>query len=270
MSADGTLAALQSLRWTSHNLELAPGVCTRPGEPLLRDEVRTRTVFRELRRFLPGPVAGRRALDLGCLEGGFTVELARAGFDALGVEGRASNVAICRALATHLAWPNLRFEHRDVKALEPAVHGRFDAVLCLGLLYHLDDPAGFLALLGRLTTGHAVLFLDTHVAPADDAAWAACSMHAALSPLVRHDASGLALEGRWFHEYDGPDDAAPDVAWMSVSNARSFWPTEPALIRALVAAGFARVFPLYGCFPIDDEFALRRQHSRAWYVAVKD
>ncbi len=264
------LDELLALDWTSHTIEIAPGVQTRPGQPLLRDEVRTRAVMRELRRHAmrDGRGDGRRALDLGCLEGGFTVELARAGFDALGVEGRASNFAKCEALARHLALPGLRFELRDVKALDEATHGRFDAVLCLGLLYHLDDPMAFVEHLAReLTTPNAVMFLDTHVAPPDEAALAGFGGRAALSPLVTLAHRGHDHAGRWYHEYDGAQ--APDEAWTSVSNARSFWPTEPALIAALLRGGWDRVYTIYGTFEIGEEFALRRQYSRAWYVAVK-
>ncbi len=267
MTTTGDLLALD---WTGHAIEIAPGVSTRPGQPLLRDEVRMRAVMRELRRHAmrDGRGDGLRAVDLGCLEGGFTVELARAGYDALGIEGRASNHAKCAALAGHLALPGLRFELCDVKALTETTHGRFDVVLCLGLLYHLDDPMAFVEQLTReLTTSRATMFLDTHVAPPDDAALAGFGGRAALSPLVTLTHRGHDYAGRWYHEYDG--SLAPDEAWTSVSNARSFWPTEPALIAALLRGGWERVYPIYGSYEIGEELALRRHYSRAWYVAVK-
>ena len=267
-----SLDDLQRLPWTSHNIELAPGVFTLPGQPALHDEPRARTIRRELQRFSPrldGP-SGLRGLDLGCLEGGFSLELARLGLQVLGIEGRDSNFVKCQALAEHLALPQLRFELCDVKALSGSRHGRFDVVLCLGLLYHLDDPAAFLATLGcELTAERAVMFLDTHVAPPDDAALAAFKGRSALSPLTatRHDGHDYA--GRWYHEYDA-GTPVPDEAWTSVSNARSFWPTEAALIAMLVRGGFSSVYPVYGNFEIGHEFALRREYSRGWYVAVKE
>jgi 2-polyprenyl-3-methyl-5-hydroxy-6-metoxy-1,4-benzoquinol methylase len=39
--------------------------------------------------------------------------------------------------------------------------GRFDAVLALGLLYHLDDPYAFLSNIAGLCDGFAVI--DTHI-----------------------------------------------------------------------------------------------------------
>lgn len=267
-----SLDDLQRLDWTSHNIELAPGVFTLPGQPLLHDEPRARTIRRELKRFAArdGTLAGQRALDLGCLEGGFSLELAHQGLKVLGVEGRDSNFLKCQALAEHLALPQLRFELSDVKALTPERHGRFDIVLCLGLLYHLDDPATFLALLGReLTPERAVMFLDTHIAPPDDVALAGFEGHSALSPLVTTRHEGHDYAGRWYHEYDGAAPV-PDEAWTSVSNPRSFWPTEAALITMLVRGGFSGVYPVYGNFEIGQEFALRREYSRAWYVVVKE
>lgn len=267
---------LQRLHWTSHNIELAPGVHTLPGQPLLRDEPRARTLHRELQRFAAPPgsrsgsLAGQRALDLGCLEGGFSLELARQGVQVLGIEGRDSNFVKCQALAEHFALPQLGFELSDVKALHPERQGRFDLVLCLGLLYHLDDPAAFLAQLGRdLTNERAVMFLDTHVAPPDDAALAGFEGRSALSPLVTTQHEGHDYAGRWYHEYDSAAPA-PDEAWTSVSNPRSFWPTEAALITMLIRGGFSGVYPVYGNFEIGQEFALRREYSRAWYVVVKE
>jgi hypothetical protein len=113
------------------------------------------------------------------------------------------------------------------------------------------------------------MFLDTHIAPLDDAAMADFDGRAALGGLQTLPHGGHSYAGRWYHEYDSQQEA-PDEAWTSVSNARSFWLTEPALIRALIGGGFTSVFPIYGQFEIDQEFALRRQYSRAWYVAVKE
>lgn len=267
-----SLDQLQRLQWTSHNIELTPGVFTLPGQPLLRDEPRARTLHRELQRFAArnGSLAGQRALDLGCLEGGFSLELARQGVQVLGVEGRDSNFVKCQALAEHLALPQLRFELSDVKTLSAQRHGRFDLVLCLGLLYHLDDPAAFLSHLGReLTNERAVMFLDTHVAAPDEATLAGFEGRSALSSLTTTHHEGHDYAGRWYHEYDSAAPA-PDEAWTSVSNPRSFWPTETALIAMLIRGGFSGVYPVYGNFEIGQEFALRRQHSRSWYVVVKE
>ena len=258
--------------WTGHNIALGAGQCTLPGQPLLEHDVRAHAIRRELQRFVArdGSLAGLRLLDLGCLEGGYSLEMARADMQVLGIEGRESNYRKCRMLAEYFALPNLQFELTDVKALTPARHGLFDAVLCLGLLYHLDQPMAFLEQLARtLTAPRALMFLDTHVAPPDEAALAAFEGRHALSPLQTMAHAGHAYEGRWYHEY--PSGAAvPDEAWTAVSNARSFWPTEKALIAALCRAGFSRVFALYGNFEIGEEFALRARHSRAWYVVMKE
>ena len=212
MTTRPTLDQLRGLHWTSHNIELAPGVCTLPDQPLLRDDARARSIHRELLRFAApgGTLSGQRALDLGCLEGGYSLELALDGVQVLGVEGRESNFVKCQALAAHFALPQLRFELCDVKALTTERHGRFDLVLCLGLLYHLDEPVRFLKTLGHeLTNERAVMFLDTHVAPPDDAAMADFQNRAALSDMQRVVDDGHVYAGRWYGEYDA-GAVAPD------------------------------------------------------------
>lgn len=263
---------IASQTWTGHNIELGDGLQTLPGRPLEAHTVRARVIQRELRRTLAqgGSLAGLKLLDLGCLEGAYSLALAQLGMQVLGVEGRESNFCKCELIQQYFALSNLRFEQADVKVLNPAQHGVFDAVLCLGLLYHLDEPLAFLEQLGHtLTAPRAVMFLDTHVAPPDDAALAACEMRPALSPLVAVDHGGHSYAGRWYHEY--PSDApVPDEAWTAVSNARSFWPTERALISALCRSGFSSVHAVYGSFEIGEEFALRQRFSRAWYVVLKE
>ena len=189
-------------------------------------------------------------------------------------------------LATYFAGPKARWildnvpgareQAEDLWALHPWTHpeGKWRRVLGPALDLLIKDrwfspvQLAFVEHLAReLTTPNAVMFLDTHVAPPDEVALAGFGGRVALSPLVTLAHRGHDYAGRWYHEYDGAH--APDEAWTSVSNARSFWPTEPALIAALLRGGWDRVYPIYGTFEIGEEFALRRQYSRAWYVAVK-
>lgn len=268
----GLLRRIQAVRWTSHNFRVSAEHTTMDvaEQPLVGDLVKTRTIKRTLRRFMgrDGSLAGRRVIDLGCLEGGIALEMAREDMDVLGVEGRAANFEKCRLLADYFALPTLRFEHLDVKQLSPATHGHFDAALCLGLLYHLDDPAGFLRTLATMIRPGGVIFLDTHVAPVEPAALADCLFREALSELTEIALGEQRYAGRWFHEYD-EHAAGSDNEWAAVSNHRSFWPTHDALLRALYHAGFQEIYTLNGCFEIDKELRSRREYSRAWYAAVR-
>jgi len=70
--------------FTAHNIRLDDGSFTKPEQPWqMEDLVLLKFTKQFLRTLFPDGVAGKRVVDLGCLEGGYTVEMARAGFDAL-------------------------------------------------------------------------------------------------------------------------------------------------------------------------------------------
>jgi len=84
----------------------------------------------------------RTILELGSLEGGHTIALARRpGVErVLGIEARASNIARARFAQELLRIDNLDFVEADLEKADLVSFGKFDAVLCSGLLYHLPEP----------------------------------------------------------------------------------------------------------------------------------
>jgi len=58
-----------------------------------------------LRLTFPAGIAGKRLVDLGCLEGGYAVEFARDGFDTLGIEVRQSNFKNCQRVKAATIFP---------------------------------------------------------------------------------------------------------------------------------------------------------------------
>ena len=71
--------------FTAHNIVLNDGTFTRPDSPVTAEEPVTRAVMRSLDIFFPpSERKGKTIVDLGCLEGGYTVEFARAGFEEWG------------------------------------------------------------------------------------------------------------------------------------------------------------------------------------------
>ncbi len=148
--------------FTAHNIRFEDGTVTMPGHPsLLSDEPRCKGTMRLLRMLFGQELAGRRIADLGCLEGGYTVEFARAGMDALGVEVRQSNYENCAEVQRKIGLPNLRFVRDDV--WNTPNYGTFDVIYCCGLLYHLDRPHEFLKMLGSIA--RTAVILNTHFAP---------------------------------------------------------------------------------------------------------
>jgi SAM-dependent methyltransferase len=252
------VARIRALVWTGHNIPLSESESTLGRETaLIGDDPRTRTIKRLIRRFC-GQKRPVRVADLGSLEGGLSLELAREGWEVTGIEGRRSNFEKAELIRLHFNLPNLRFEFRDVKTLDPAA-GTFDAVVCCGLLYHLDDPFSFLQTLRKLVVPDGLLFVDTHVAPEDPSSG---PYAAQLSP----PATLGGYEGRWFAEPS--QGSVLDQQWSAVSNERSFWPTHRSLIRSIYRAGFPSILEIFGAYDIDGEFALRDQYSRLWLAAT--
>ncbi len=102
------------------------------------------------------PLAGRRALDVGCGAGLVAEPLARLGAAVTGVDAAPENVAAARA---HAGLSGLAIDYRatDVAALD----GLFDLVTCLEVIEHVPDPRFFVrALAARLGEG-GLLVLST-------------------------------------------------------------------------------------------------------------
>jgi SAM-dependent methyltransferase len=262
--AQDLLAEIRNHVWTGHNIPLMPGISTLgPDVPLLSDDARTIRIKTLIRGLGKGTI---RVLDLGSLEGGLSLEMAREGWETLGVEGRRSNFEKSELIRRYFALDKLRFENRDVKSLDPRHDGTFDVVLCCGLLYHLDNPFAFLETLATLLADDGLLFLDTHVAPDEEAA--RYGTHAAqLSEPTTLSHGGRDYDGRWFAEPREGDML--ERQWSAVSNERSFWPSRRSLIRGTYHAGFHDISELFGMFEIDREFALRDKFSRLYLACRK-
>ena len=262
---DGLRAAIRAEVWTGHNIPITATESTLgASSELIGDNRRTLAIKSLVRRAF-----GARALsvlDLGALEGGLSFEMAREGWRATGVEGRADNFRKASLIASYYALPNLRFVHRDVKELTPERDGVFEVILCCGLLYHLDAPVAHLRQLESLLAPDGLLFLDTHVAPDEQAARYA-THEASLSEPVTFRDRGHEYDGRWWSEPSGGD--LRERMWSAVSNARSMWLTRRSLIRALYHSGFHEVHELFGMYDIDTEFALRDQFSRLYLACRK-
>jgi SAM-dependent methyltransferase len=149
-----------------------------------------------------------RVLELGCLEGGHTIELARRGFQVVGVEGREENVRrarwICRLFKTGAS-----VVRADLETTPLAAFGRFDLIFCSGLLYHLPKPW---ELVEQFPAAAPALFLSTHYAEEEEVT-----------------VNGLG--GRWYKELGRGDP-------LSGLSPRSFWPTREALLQLLEANGY--------------------------------
>jgi SAM-dependent methyltransferase len=175
------------------------------------------------------PLAELRVLDLGCLEGQFALEFALHGSQVVAVEGREVNLRKSRFAAEALGVANVELRHDDVRDLDRTAYGRFDVILCLGILYHLDaDDAVELihslsGLCGRL------LIIDSHFS---------------LEPRAAIDAKGHSYHGDFWTEYEAGARQAEeeDAVWSSIGNDRSFLFTRASLCNLLRHAGYTSVY----------------------------
>jgi hypothetical protein len=227
---------LAGQQWTSHNIRLSDELTTMPGQPdFMETDLRLKAVLRALSLLYGGDLAGLGVADLGSLEGGFALALARLGMNVTGVEARWKNFEKLRLLEEHFGTRNLRFKLDDVKNFSAERFGVCDVTLALGILYHLDNPAAWLRQVAQATRG--LLVVDSHYAPDDDAALAQLDPRLTLGPLKRLADGREIYEGRWFFEYDERADREEQL-WASYSNRSSFWLTKESLLKALLRAGF--------------------------------
>lgn len=149
-------AQVDALEWF-HSIDLGDGIVT-PGTDASPAKL--------ARLGLPDDLRGKTVLDVGAYDGFFSFAAERWG---------AERVLAVDTLAwergDRSGWPCFQLAHRaldsrvetrrlDVHDLADASPGRFDVVLCLGVLYHLRTPLQALESLARVTG--ELLVLETH------------------------------------------------------------------------------------------------------------
>jgi SAM-dependent methyltransferase len=107
--------------------------------------------------FLLGHVQpGQRVLDLGCGDGEFTAELARAGTSVLGIE--VADAAVTRARARH---PELDFRKAPIDGPLPLPDNSFDLVWASEVIEHVADTARWVSEARRVLVPGGRLLLTT-------------------------------------------------------------------------------------------------------------
>ena len=265
----------KQMKYSSHNLKLSSGEYTIPGADLLCDTQHYKAVLRTLNmRFSEKERSKIRIADLGCLEGGYSVEFAKAGYDAVGFEAREENIRKCNFLKEDLKLQNLKFIKDDVKNIEK--YGKFDVIICAGLLYHLDYPVSYIKTLGKIT--NKMLLLHTHYAVENDLLYdKADELPETKQMLDKYNYNLSAIEenegkkGRWFREYkEGEEkETIEKSVWAAYSNHRSFWVLKKDLLQTIREAGFDLVFEQYDFLKNISTDDYIERYDRSQFVGIK-
>lgn len=118
--------------------------------------------LRELLGSLRASLELRRAVDVGCGLGHFSDFLRALDFRVLGVDGREQNVAEAAR-----RYPEIEFKTVDAENERIQSFGGFDLVLCMGLLYHLENP--FIAVRNLFAMTSKVAILEGMCLPGNQA-----------------------------------------------------------------------------------------------------
>lgn len=145
--------AVQAREWF-HRIDLGNGVVTPGGDD---------SPYKLTALGLPDDLSGKTVLDVGAWDGFFSFECERRGSakvvasDSYCWNGRGVFDGGGFRLAHAALGSNVEPLNASVEQLDPAVHGRFDYVLFLGVLYHAPDPLGYLAKVRAMCRGTAII-----------------------------------------------------------------------------------------------------------------
>ncbi len=103
------------------------------------------------------PLAGKRALDVGCGAGLVCEPLARMGAKVTGLDAAPENIA---AATAHAEPQRLDIDYRH-QGIETFEESGFDLVTSLEVIEHVDDPKGFVAGLAHGLAEDGLMILST-------------------------------------------------------------------------------------------------------------
>ncbi len=106
------------------------------------------------------PLAGLRALDVGCAGGLLTEVMAREGAEVSGIDLAHRLLAIAEL---HALESGLRIHYRAISAEQLASEspGQFDVITCMEMLEHVPDPASVINALAQLVKPGGSLVIST-------------------------------------------------------------------------------------------------------------
>ena len=107
------------------------------------------------------PLAGQRALDVGCGGGILADAMARKGASVLGIDLSTKALKVAQLHALEAETPNVAYREVAAEALAAEAPGTFDVVTCMEMLEHVPDPASVVRACATLVKPGGWVFFST-------------------------------------------------------------------------------------------------------------
>ena len=198
-----------------------------------------------------GSMQGKRVLDVACNCGGFVVETAKLGSAyVLGIDIVDRYIEQANFIRRALDLERVEFKVLDIESLDESTVGLFDVSLCLGILYHLENPVRTMKRLASVTK--SIMLVETQV----------MRTPAFAKPFVR--------KPLWSMNFPPASTKESKYATTSLWHTErvvQFIPNEYAVVDLLKFLGFSKVEKI-----IPKQKGLEKKYytgSRATFLAVR-
>lgn len=104
--------------------------------------------------------AGKKLLDVGCGGGLLSEPMARMGFDVTSIDATEKNIKIASAHRDKMGL-NIDYRHTTAEALLEGNEGKFDVVLNMEVIEHVNNPREFLQNSLKLLSPNGIMFVAT-------------------------------------------------------------------------------------------------------------
>jgi 2-polyprenyl-3-methyl-5-hydroxy-6-metoxy-1,4-benzoquinol methylase len=139
------------------SLDLGEGLKS-PGRPIEEHKRKIIDIIHSM------DIAGKRAADLGCANGLFSLEAEKSGAgEIIAIDNTVNNIDCLNKLIIPRMKSKITPLLLNVLDLDPVTHGTFDLIICGGLLYHMRYPFWFLRMVANLLRDGGDLILETAI-----------------------------------------------------------------------------------------------------------
>lgn len=140
----------------NHSIELPYGIRTAPDDQVSHGKNIVK--WSRIKQYIDAiDVKGKRALDVGCNEGFFSLKLKEMGArEVVGFDADQPRIRKARFVAEVLGTSNITYEVADIFESGVEKYGHFDFVLCMGFLHRISYP--YLAIRRLTEISDTILF----------------------------------------------------------------------------------------------------------------